>query len=212
MRKRVELGVSPFPTGAAADLPPATHGDYEDAIRTAGREIGTEFLNRNDLRKAWFYFNMLGEPGPVRDYIERLELTDAEDVQPVVEVALYHGVHPTKGFDVVVQKYGICNAITTYSGQDFSRTPGAKQPAIKALVRSLYDHLLERLKSDLEGRGKPVPLGMSVGGIVKAHRAIRGRRVHIDTSHLRRSPSSPSNSMPGRNGSRPVNSVSTANG
>jgi hypothetical protein len=185
MKKRVELGVSPFPTGAAADLPPQTHAEYEDAIRSAGRMIGSEFLKQNDLRKAWFYFNMLGEPGPVREYIEKLDLTDADDVQPVVEVALYHGVHPTRGFDLVVQKYGICNAITTYSGQDFSRTPGAKQHAIKALVRSLYDQLLERLKTDLEGRGKQVPAGMSVGGIVKEHPELfEDGAYHIDTSHL----------------------------
>src|SRR3982751_5104779 len=66
MKKRVELGVSPFPTGAAADLPPATHSEYEQAIRDAGRLVGTEFLQRHDLRKAWFYFNMLGEPEAVR--------------------------------------------------------------------------------------------------------------------------------------------------
>ncbi|HVK13156.1 MAG TPA: hypothetical protein VM597_30665 [Gemmataceae bacterium] len=185
MKKRVELGVSPFPTGAAADLPKETHAEYEDAIRSACRFIGTEFLKRNDLRKAWTYFDMLGEPGPVREYIENLDLTDAEDVQPVVEVALYHGVHPTRGFDIVVQKYGICNAITTYSGQDFSRTPGAKQHAIKALVRSLYDQLLERLKTDLEGRGKPVPTDATVGGIVKAHPELfEDGAYHIDTSHL----------------------------
>lgn len=185
MKKRVELGVTPFPTGAAADLPAETHEAYENAIRDAGRLIGHEFLKQNDLRKAWFYFNMLGEPGPVREYIDRLDLTDADDVQPVVEVALYNGVHPTKGFDLVVQKYGICNAITTYSGQDFSRTPGAKQHAIKALVRSLSDQLLERLKADLEGRGKTVAGGATVGQIVRDHPELfEDGAYHIDTSHL----------------------------
>jgi hypothetical protein len=185
MKKRVELGVTPFPTGAAADLPAETHEAYENSIREAGRLIGGEFLKQNDLRKAWFYFNMLGEPGPVREYIDRLDLTDADDVQPVVEVALYHGVHPTKGFDLVVQKYGICNAITTYSGQDFSRTPGAKQHAIKALVKSLYEQLLERLKADLEGRGKTVPAGATVGQLVRDNPDLfEEGAYHIDTSHL----------------------------
>src|SRR5262245_48383550 len=60
MKKRVELGVSPFPTGAAAELPAETHAAYEQAIREAGRLVGGEFLRQNDLRKAWLYFNMLG--------------------------------------------------------------------------------------------------------------------------------------------------------
>src|SRR3954454_1478248 len=169
MKKRVELGVSPFPTGAAADLPPATHEEYERAIRDAGRLVGGEFLKQNDLRKAWFYFNMLGEPGPVREFLESFQPTDADDIQPLIEVGLYHGVHPQKGFDLVVERYGICNAITTYSGQDFSRNPPAKQHCIRTLVRSLYAQLLERLKSDIETRGGSVPDGATVGELVKAH-------------------------------------------
>lgn len=185
MKKRVELGVSPFPTGAAADLPPSTHAEYEDAIRSAGRLIGGEFLKRNDPRKAWFYFNMLGEPGPVREYLDQARPGDADDVQPLIEIGLYHGVHPTKGFDLVVERYGICNAITTYSGQDFSRTPEAKQHCIRALVRTLNSQLRERLVADLESRGTSVADDRSVGAIVAAHPELFDEGAyHIDTSHL----------------------------
>jgi hypothetical protein len=185
MKKRVELGVSPFPTGAAAELPTATHDAYEESIREAGRLVGGEFLKQHDLRKAWFYFNMLGEPGPVREYLETAQLTDADDVQPLIEIGLYHGVHPTRGFDLVVERYGICNAITTYSGQDFSRNPGAKQHCIRALVRTLYDQLRERLKADVEGRGGTVPDGQTIGEIVKSHPELFDEGAyHIDTSHL----------------------------
>jgi hypothetical protein len=128
---------------------------------------------------------MLGETDLVRQYIDNFEPTDADDVQPIVEVGLYHGVHPAKGFDLVVSRYGICNAITTYSGQDFSRSPEAKQHCIRALVRCLYDQLLDRLKSDLEGRGGSVPANATVGGIVKEHPELFDEGAyHIDTSHL----------------------------
>lgn len=185
MRKRVELGVSPFPTGPAGELPPETHADYENAIREAGRRVGKAFLDRHDLRKAFFYFNMLGEPEPVRQYIADFVPTDADDIQPLIEIGLYQGVHPERGFEFVVERYGICNAITTYSGQDFSRNPGAKQHAIKALVRSLYAQLLERLKADLVGRGVTPPEGATVGRIVEGHPELfEEGAYHIDTSHL----------------------------
>lgn len=185
MKKRVELGVSPFPTGSSAELPASTHEAYEHAIRDAGRLVGKEFLKQHDLRKAWFYFNMLGETDPVRQYIDSFVPTDADDVQPIVEVGLYHGVHPAKGFDIVVSRYGICNAITTYSGQDFSRNPDAKQHCIRALVRSLYDQLLERLKTDLESRGGKAEPNATVASIVNGHPELfDDGAYHIDTSHL----------------------------
>lgn len=185
MKKRVELGVSPFPTGSSSELPADSHADYEQSIREAGRLVGGELLKKNDLRKAWFYFNMLGETEPVKEYLDRFQPTDVDDVQPLIEVGLYQGVHPAKGFDLVVGRYGICNAITTYSGQDFSRFPDAKQHCIRALVRTLYEQLLERLKSDLEGRGRTVPIGATVGNIVKNHSDLMDEGAyHIDTSHL----------------------------
>src|SRR5262245_28407855 len=58
LKKRVELGVSPFPTGPSADLPPHTHEPYEDAIRAAGREVGNALLARKRFGQAWGFFRM----------------------------------------------------------------------------------------------------------------------------------------------------------
>src|SRR5262245_25650933 len=60
MRKRVELGVAPFPTGPSTELPAETHEAYEEAIRTAGREVGNIYLGRGEIAKAWAFFRMLG--------------------------------------------------------------------------------------------------------------------------------------------------------
>src|SRR5438094_3413251 len=65
MKRRQELGVSPVPTGPAADLPSAVHAPYEEAIRQAGREIGRLYLGEGNIGEAWFYFRMLGEHDPV---------------------------------------------------------------------------------------------------------------------------------------------------
>src|SRR5437763_1184623 len=62
LKKRLELGVSPFPTGPSGELPPHTHEPYEQAIREAGRLVGGEYLKRGDLPRAWTFFRMLGEP------------------------------------------------------------------------------------------------------------------------------------------------------
>src|SRR5687767_7666606 len=61
LKKRVELGVSPFPTGPSDELPAHTHEPYEQAIREAGREVGHALLARKQFGQAWGFFRMLGE-------------------------------------------------------------------------------------------------------------------------------------------------------
>lgn len=185
MKKRVELGVSPFPSGPSADLPAETHEAYENAIRDAGRIAGSKLLAKHDIRRAYFYYNMLGETGPIKEYLENYVPADADDIQGIIEVALYQGVHPKKGFELVVERYGVCNAITTYGGQDFSRNPEARQFAIQCLVRTLHAQLLDRLKSDLEARDVKQSGKETITQIVTNHPDLMtDGGYHIDTSHL----------------------------
>src|SRR5205807_1983800 len=112
MRKRVELGVPPFPTGPSTELPGNTHEAYEETIRTAGREIGQIYLARGDIPKAWAFFRMLGEPDPVKDALRTYAPGPDDDPYPVIEVAWQHGLLPEKGFDLVLDRNGVCSAIT----------------------------------------------------------------------------------------------------
>src|SRR5580698_6870963 len=67
LKKRVELGVSPFPNGPSSDLPPETHEPYEQAIREAGREVGNALLSNRQYGPAWSFFRLLGELERMRD-------------------------------------------------------------------------------------------------------------------------------------------------
>ena len=97
LKKRVELGVSPFPTGPSSELPPETHQPYEDAIRDAGRHVGHLFLERGEFPKAWSFFRMLNEPEPVREALANYDPPPDADIYPVIEIAWQNGVLPKKG-------------------------------------------------------------------------------------------------------------------
>src|SRR5262249_61332402 len=58
LKKRHELRVPLVPTGAASELPAEVHAEYEDAIRTAGREVGGLYLAEGNRPAAWAYFRM----------------------------------------------------------------------------------------------------------------------------------------------------------
>ncbi|QVL34456.1 hypothetical protein KIH39_11270 [Telmatocola sphagniphila] len=185
MKKRIELGISPFPAGPSSDIPREYHEAYEEAIRTAGRKVGELFLAKNDFPRAWTYFNMLGETQLIVDALEKYEPGPEENIQPLIEVALYHQVNIPRGFDLIVDRYGICNAITTYSGFDFSKNLPARQHCIQKLVRSLHAQLVERIRNDLETRGETVPAGASIPIMLEGREYLfEDGAYHIDTSHL----------------------------
>jgi hypothetical protein len=189
MRKRQQLGVSPIPTGPAGELPDSTHAEYEEAIRQAGRQVGKLYLQEGLLPQAWAYFRMLNEPEPVREALEAYQPSEEEDLQALVQIAFYEGVHPRKGFDWVLRRFGLCNAITTLSSQELPHPPDVRLYCIQALVRAIYAELQDRLIADIkhhEGADSP-----SFHVKPSIRQLIEGRdwlfqedSYHIDLSHL----------------------------
>jgi hypothetical protein len=193
LRKRHELGVNPVPTGPADELPAELHDPYEEGIRQAAREVGALLLQAGNLPHAWHYFRMIGENAPVKAALDKYEPGDDEDIQPLVQIAYYEGVHPTRGFDWILSRYGLCNAITTVSSSDLSHPKEARDYCIRALVRTLYHDLRHRLAAEIQARwNTPAPgadAPPDTPGIVR--QLIQDRdwlfaddAYHVDTSHL----------------------------
>src|SRR5260370_12077880 len=150
LRKRHELGVSPIPTGPSADLPDAAVTPYEEGIRAAAREVGGLFLEAGNLPQAYGYFRMIGETASIRAALDALEPGADDDLQPPVQIAFYEGVHPRRGFEWGLKRFGICNAITTLGSQELPHSAEDKQYCIQRLVRALYEELRERLVGEIE--------------------------------------------------------------
>ena len=185
MRKRVELGLPPFPTGPAADLPPETHEPYEEAIRHAGRLVGNAYLERGDIPKAWQFFRMLGEPEPVKAALTEYKPGPDADPYPVIEVAWQQGVLPQKGFDLVLDGSGICSAITMASSVDLSQNPDLRAYCTQRLVRSLHAQLTDRLRADLAGRGINASEMATIPELLTGHDdLLADEGYHVDVSHL----------------------------
>src|SRR6516164_1667161 len=185
LKKRHELGVSPIPTAPSQDLPESVHEPYENAIRDAARLVGNLLLDERNIPQAWAYFRMIGEPAPVVHAIEEYEPGEEDDIQPVVEVAYHHQVHPKKGFDWILKRFGICNAITTVTGQDASFAPDVRDYCLKRLVQTLYLELGDRLKGEIERREGSIPQTRSVRELMQGRDWLfEDGFYHIDISHL----------------------------
>lgn len=185
MKKRHELGVSPVATGSNQDLPAEVHQQFEDGIRAAAVTVGNLYLEAGNIPQAWGYFRMLGETGPVFEAIDKLQPAQDADAHPLIDIAFHQGVHPRKGFDWILERYGICSAITTLGGGEVPFGPDVKHYCIKRLVRSLHADLLERLQAEITHKQGFAPTGKTVPELLAGRDWLFDDDCyHIDISHL----------------------------
>jgi hypothetical protein len=185
MKKRHELGVSPVATGSNQDLPPQVHERFEAGIRDAATTVGKLYLEEGNIPQAWGYFRMLGESAPVYEALEKFEPGQEEDSHPLIDIAFHQGVHPRRGFDWILDRYGICSAITTLSGGEMPFPADVKHYCIKKLVRSLHSELVERLKAEVAHKQGFAPTGKTIPELIAGRDWLfEDDCYHIDISHL----------------------------
>jgi len=111
-------------------------------------------------------------------------------VEQIIEVALYEGVCPQLGFELVLENYGTCNAISLFDAQMHGRPPADKQAVAGVLVRHLHEELLRNVRADIvrrEGarREGHEPAAVSLQELVSGRPELfEGDNYHVDTTHL----------------------------
>ena len=205
MQARHQFGLPVIPQGTLDDLPEPVRTRMEEAYLEACREVGGLLLGAGRVREAWMYLRPVGEKAEVAKALEELcqretPQTPGESSEPIcadqiaaeqnvveqiIEVALYEGVCPRLGFQMVLSHYGTCNAISLFDAQMHGRPRADQQEVADVLVRHLHEELTRSVRFDIarrEGREPPV---------ATLHDLVSGRpelfendNYHVDTTHL----------------------------
>ncbi len=185
LQARQRLGADPIPSRPANELPEPLHAPYEEAIRKAARIVGRHYLDAGDIPHAWNYYRLIGEPQPVREALDALKLGEDDDLYPLVEIALNQGVHPQKGFELILERQGICNAITTFGGFAAALAPDVRADCARRLVLALHEQLVERLRFEIAQQEGKLPETSAVPELLAGRDWLFGEDYYpIDVSHL----------------------------
>ena len=178
IEQRYRMGLPPLRVDGLDDVPAGQRDAYEDVLAQAAREVGSLYLADGDLQRAWPYFRAVGDREPVRAAIEKLD--SAEDV--VIQIALEERVHPRKGFELLLARFGICRAITYFEQYSDRET---REECIVLLVRTLHRELVESLRRAIARREGAAPPDDSVPELVCGRDWLFGDLdYYVDTSHL----------------------------
>ena len=180
MQARHQIGLPLIFTSSLDDLPPGPRQLYEDAMKAAARETGSLFLGDGEILRAWPYFRAIGDPGPVAAAIETIESHDQLD--GIIELAFGQGVHPRKGFELLLKHHGICRAITFFEQYP---DPKSRQQCALLLLRALYSELAENLKHAIFRSEGQLPDAVSVADLIRDRDWLFGDLdSYVDTAHL----------------------------
>lgn len=193
LQARLALGLGP--TADPGGLAAADRDRFDDLSLAACREAGWPLLEEGEVAAAWMYLRAAATPAAVAERLAPLAAAalaaDADDpdlqrrLDEIVGVALWEGVDPALGIDVIFQAQGICPAITAFD-QAVARLPAARQaPAAARLVAHLHAEVLANVAADVAARGlAAIPSPTSLVALIDAAGGLADSSIHCDVSHL----------------------------
>ena len=180
LRKRHELGLPLIQVDDSAPMPPEKRLEYDKTFIEAAREVGALYLADGNIPRAWPYFRAINDTAPVAAAIEKVELK--EGMEPIIEIAFMERVHPYRGFEMILNQYGICRAITSF-GQFPCRE--GREESLRLLVRTLHAELVERLKYAITNVEGKTPETDSVSELIAGRDWVFPEQTcYVDVSHL----------------------------
>lgn len=189
LKARLELNLPLVPATSLAEFPEPARSAYEEKYVDAIKSVGSKLLARGEIAAAWPYFRAIGEKAPVVAAIESFThdpQAPGDDVLGgVIDVAFNQGVHPSRGFALILENYGVCSAITAFEQLPHDE-PSRLECAAK-LIRKLHEDLTLNLRADIErnGKQKPSDAGSTIAELIRDRSWLFAEEAyHSDVSHL----------------------------
>lgn len=184
MKARRKLGLPVVMTSSIDELQEPLRTQVEEAYLASCREVGGLLLESGKLREAWMYLRPVGDKQAMAQALKKIE-ADEDNVQDLIEIGLHEGVAPIYGYQLVLDNYGTCNAITTYESMIAPRPKADQQAAAALLVRRLHEELLGSLRADIERQEGSPPQERTLKELVADRDWLfLENNYHIDTTHL----------------------------
>jgi len=184
MKARYALGLPLTYSDAGDELDESTRTKLEDGLIEACRDVGTALLREGAIREGWMYLRPVGDRAAAAIELAKLEANE-DNLDALIEVALHEGVDPKRGYGLVLEHHGTCNAITTYESVVVRQSTAAQQAAAGLLVEHVHRELLATVRADIAQQQGSEPPEATLKELVADRDWLFGEHsYHLDTTHL----------------------------
>jgi hypothetical protein len=184
MQVRRRIGLPLMYSDSGDNLSDVQRTQLEDGLIAACREVGSLLIRSGKVREGWMYLRPVGDKAEALQLLSGVE-PDEENLDELVEVLLHEGIDIARGFGLVLNNYGTCNAITTYD-QSLSRRSRTEQaPAAKQLLQRVHSELVANVKADIARQEGAQPGENTLKELVADREWLfADNAYHLDTTHL----------------------------
>ena len=129
-------------------LDPKTQSELESGLLEACRTVGLLLVADKKLGEAWVYLQPLDDRDLFASLIENYKVND-DNTDEVIDIALMQMAAPATGFRLVLERYGTCDAISTFESIATNFDAESRAQLSEILVNHLHAELVENLKNHL---------------------------------------------------------------
>ncbi len=184
MQKKQSLGLPLLRPTSFDDVPADKRDDFEETYVASAREVGQLLLADKQLGQAWMYMRTIREPEPIKAALEKLD-AKTEYSEEAIDIALYQGIAPVKGLEMMLNSHGTCSSITALDQQFQRLDPAARAQCAALLVKRLYDDVAQTLQHEVEKKQGLAAPGQTLRELMAGRDWLfADGNYHIDVSHL----------------------------
>ncbi|MDX1964065.1 MAG: hypothetical protein SFX18_13005 [Pirellulales bacterium] len=186
MQVRTKLGLPAVATSQAEELPAPQRQALEAAYLEVCEEVGQLWLAAGNPRAAWSYLRLGGQREPVARKLRETPVT-SENLDELLELALSEQIAPAYGLRLILDHFGVCQAITAFDSELAQASPRERELAANDLVARLHADLLATLGEEITRREPSFTLANADTLSTLLHDRqwlFADNAYHLDTTHL----------------------------
>lgn len=184
MQLRWKLGLPLLAGGDTDSFPDEKRAQLEDGLIAACRQIGAALLTEGKVREGWMYLRPVGDKAEAARLLAAIETSD-DNYEELIDVCLHEGVDVGRGYGLVLDHFGTCNAITTFDSTLSGRPRADQAPAARRLLARVHEDLLASVKADIVRQEGPEPPATTLRELIQDRDWLfLENSYHLDTTHL----------------------------
>lgn len=130
------------------------------------------------------YLRPTGDTARAAELLRHIDANE-DNVEDLIAVLLHEGVDIARGYQMLIDRNGTCNSITTYEQSISGRDKPARIAAARVLLDHFYEELCESVRGDIARNEAPAGADETLGEMLAKRKWILADGgYHLDTTHL----------------------------